>query len=282
MVLGATLYGYYLCRKAHSKNVYETKKSVDEYMHLHYGNFAETAHGNWYKEHTVDDGFNFPVRCAILCAKHSTPESDSTEPRRALDIGCAVGRSTFELSKHFDEVIGIDFSKAFVAKCNEIKDKKQLSYTVTTEGDLVESGTAQLDADLDPSKVSFRVGDACNLPKNLGKFHCILAANLICRLYDPYLFLERLPDLLEVGGILVLTAPYTWLSSFTPKARWLGGYLNEKKDPVRAIDTLKEVLSPHFALIKQSDMPMIIRETERKHQWTMCHVTVWRRLPLES
>lgn len=28
----------------------------------------------------------------------------ATQRHRALDIGCAVGRATFELSKHFDEV----------------------------------------------------------------------------------------------------------------------------------------------------------------------------------
>ena len=75
MVLGATLYGLYLCRKAHSKNIYETKKSVEEYMHFHYGNFEQSSPGSyWYKEHTIDDGFNFPVRCVILCAKHCTIE----------------------------------------------------------------------------------------------------------------------------------------------------------------------------------------------------------------
>lgn len=30
-------------------------------------------------------------------------------PRRALDVGCAVGRACFELARDFDEVVGIDF-----------------------------------------------------------------------------------------------------------------------------------------------------------------------------
>lgn len=80
MVLGATLYGLYLCRKAHSKNIYETQKSIDEYMHFHYGNFESGSHGNWYKEHTIDDGFNFPVRCVILCAKHCSAEVCAPSP----------------------------------------------------------------------------------------------------------------------------------------------------------------------------------------------------------
>lgn len=28
---------------------------------------------------------------------------------RALDVGCAVGRACFELAKHADEVVGIDY-----------------------------------------------------------------------------------------------------------------------------------------------------------------------------
>lgn len=31
--------------------------------------------------------------------------------QRALDLGCSVGRSTFELARHFDLVDGIDFAK---------------------------------------------------------------------------------------------------------------------------------------------------------------------------
>ena len=33
---------------------------------------------------------------------------------RALDIGCAVGASSFGLADRYEEVIGIDFSHAFV------------------------------------------------------------------------------------------------------------------------------------------------------------------------
>jgi len=33
---------------------------------------------------------------------------------RALDLGCAVGRSSFELAREYQEVVGIDISQTFI------------------------------------------------------------------------------------------------------------------------------------------------------------------------
>ena len=65
--------------------------------------------------------------------------------------------------------------------------------------------------------MSFQRGDACNLPSDLGQFGCVLASNLLCRLPNPYKFLDRLPSLVAPEGILVITGPYTWMEKFTPK-----------------------------------------------------------------
>ena len=47
-----------------------------------------------------------------------------------------MGRSTFELSRHFNEAIGIDFSFAFIEKCNEMKEVGYSSYVMPDEGKL--------------------------------------------------------------------------------------------------------------------------------------------------
>ncbi|CAI9722059.1 probable S-adenosylmethionine-dependent methyltransferase CRG1 isoform X1 [Octopus vulgaris] len=226
-LLGGTLYGYYLCCKAHKKkkNVYETSKLVDEYMYLHYGSPQASTHADWYNNFQIKDGFDFPLRCAIFCDKYCPKEPRSTESRRALDIGCAVGRSTFELSQYFEEVIGIDYSQAFIDQCLLLKEKKILDFSIVSEGDIYEKHTTTLSSSVNVDRVKFQVGDACNLPKTLGKFDCVLAANLICRLYDSMLFIKRLPELVKENGILVLTAPYTWLTSFTPKVGLLFYYI---------------------------------------------------------
>ena len=33
---------------------------------------------------------------------------------KALDLGCCVGRTSFELAKIYDEVLGIDFSANYI------------------------------------------------------------------------------------------------------------------------------------------------------------------------
>ena len=73
----------------------------------------------------------------------------------------------------------------------------------------------------DRSRCYFQQGDACDLPVDLGKFGCVLAANLICRLHTPLDFLNRLADLVIPGGIVVITSPYTFLEEFTPKVNIL-------------------------------------------------------------
>ncbi len=73
-------------------------------------------------------------------------------PSRALDIGCAVGRSTFELATEFEEVVGIDYSSAFIAKCQQLKITGESEYSLTVEGDIVEKKNAQVH----PNIVSFR------------------------------------------------------------------------------------------------------------------------------
>lgn len=67
---------------------------------------------------------------------------------RALDIGCAVGRSSFELARSFDEVVGIDFSNAFVARCNEMKHAGLSNYVLPDEGELGLNKVARVASDI--------------------------------------------------------------------------------------------------------------------------------------
>jgi len=72
--------------------------------------------------------------------------------------------------------------------------------------------------------VTFEQGDACNLRSDIGEFGCVLGANLLCRLPTPLDFLDRLPDIVVPGGIVVLTSPYSWLEEYTPKVTVLRMY----------------------------------------------------------
>ena len=65
---------------------------------------------------------------------------------RALDIGCSVGRITFELAREYEEVVGVDYSQPFVEKCNELKREGQAEYDIAVEGELVDHKIAVIDS----------------------------------------------------------------------------------------------------------------------------------------
>ena len=116
----------------------------------------------------------------------------------------------------------------------------------------------------------FEIGDACSLSPSLGYFDVVHAANLLCRLPDPNLLLNRLPDLVKPGGQLLLATPFTWLEEFTARENWLGSGDSEEE--------LTRILSPDFELEEKREMPFVIREHRRKFQYSVAFGTRWRRL----
>lgn len=72
-----------------------------------------------------------------------------------MDVGCGVGRSSFELATHFKSVQGVDFSHSFVDRCNELKEHGQSSYRLPNEGEIVEESVAEVSKEI----VRFTVKD---------------------------------------------------------------------------------------------------------------------------
>jgi putative 4-mercaptohistidine N1-methyltranferase len=239
-------------------DVYETQKLVGEYLLFHFGEDEEIlpVAGNW--PPGMREALGFAVR--------TTQWFSQGRVERALDLGCAVGRSAFELAKHADQVTGIDFSHAFIAAAETLSRGETLEYERLEEGRMSTRMTAK--APFAADGIVFRQGDAMDLPTDLGAFDRVHAANLLCRLREPARLLERFRDLVKAGGELVLATPCTWLEDFTPIGNWPEG---------ETFDWLEQALSPDFELVKRGEEPFLIRETARKFQWTRSMVTVWKR-----
>jgi hypothetical protein len=91
-----------------SGNVYESDALLSMYLGLHFPLSGSTKSKEPIMEHANSPlhGLRFPQRVAeLLCLL--TPVKTNN---RALDIGCAVGGSSFELAKSFDHVEAFDFS----------------------------------------------------------------------------------------------------------------------------------------------------------------------------
>ncbi|WP_366938095.1 5-histidylcysteine sulfoxide synthase [Sulfurovum sp.] len=243
-------------------NSYTTDSIISQYCHFGWGeNRLEVE--------------NYPAKCANIALKYM-----QDKPRRkAFDIGCAIGRSSFELARGFDEVIGVDFSARFIQEAQALKDNGILRYVMPTEGELEdfhEVNLANFDLEEEREKVAFWQADACNLKPIFKDFDLIFAGNLLDRLYDPKKFLDSLASRLNVGGLFIMTSPYTWQEESTPKEKWIGGYKKDGEN-VSTLDGLKEILEPQFELIDRQDIPFVIQETARKHQYTIAEMTVWQK-----
>lgn len=243
---------------------YETDKLLSEYAEFHYGD-------------SYFDVPNFPKALVDLAidALGDTPR------RKALDLGCASGRATFELARHFDFVTGIDFSARFIGQGVALARGESLRYTLVDEGELVQYKSRSL-ADLElrdsAGKVEFFQGDACNLKPQFTDYDFIMAANLIDRLYQPTRFLESVHERLNLGGVLMIASPYTWLTEHTPRADWLGGFKKDGEN-FSTLDGLKAVLGAHFEAVGEPrKVPFVIRETRHKFQHTLSEATFWKRV----
>lgn len=236
--------------------IYESEKILAEYLLFHYGSAEEVL--GW-PDGPVE-ALDFPVRTVGHFTKVNV--------ERSLDIGCAVGRSAFELSHTSGEVIGIDFSSAFISAAQKLASGESLNYQRLEEAKIVSDLTATLPDEARAERVSFETGDAMNLRVDLGTFDRVHAANLVCRLPEPRKFLNRLSDLVKPDGELVLATPCTWLKEFTSQENWPQG---------RTLDWLKNELGGDFELLETANEPFLIRETARKFQWTVSLVTKWRR-----
>lgn len=258
--------------------IYEDKKLLDQYMMFNFSSDKEMLLFDDLNEHVnVTNCFLFPARVALLYKEHCPDLFKLKGEKSALDVGCAVGRSCFELSKFFDKVIGIDYSANFVKYCDKVLKEKVVDYECALEGNVTQKCTARLDSDINPDRLSFEVGDACNLRGDLGEYDLVLASNLVCRLTEPKKFLDRLKRLVKPNGYVIMSTPFTWGTEYTPQSNWLGGYYDKNGKAVESFDALKAHIEDTFELKTTLNFPMVIRETRRKFQYTVCLVSIWQK-----
>jgi len=169
---------------AQGTDVYETSKAVAEYLLFHFGAPQEILpYAPALGHHGALD---FAARTGRLCAEWARRQGLALDA--AFDVGCAVGGTSFELSRDFERVVGLDFSHAFVAAAERLRGQGAERYTYQVEGAITGQGEARLPSGARPERCTFMQGDACALPSAEalgGRFTVIHGANLLCRLPDP-------------------------------------------------------------------------------------------------
>lgn len=243
-------------------NPYETDSMVSQYLDFQYG-----------------PGYygvpNYAAALVDIVLPHCAQRG------HALDIGCATGRASFELARHFAAVTGMDYSARFIDVALQLTSGEDFRYVVPEEGELVEYRQVRLkefgfDETL-AQRIQFVQGDACNLKPQPDGYDLVLASNLIDRLRQPKRFLQDITPMIRSGGLLAISSPYTWLEEFTPKENWLGGF-RENGEALTTWQVLQRLLRDAFEEVAPpQDVPFVIRETARKFQHTQAQLTLWRK-----
>jgi len=273
--------------KIESGNVYETDDSLHMYLGLHYPSSGITEGVPPILPHDQSPvhGTHFPQRVANLL----TSLNPKRTTNKALDMGCSVGGSSFELAKTFDQVDAFDFSENFINAAKSMQAGEKIDFTVPIEAELFETLEATLEPGVTPEiagKVNFFVGDACKieeLPPVQGDagntYDAIMMSNLLCRLPDPVACLNGLSDVVNPEGVVVMVTPFSWLTEFTPRHKWLGGFLDPvTNEEIRSKDELQAIMESNgFSKIHEEQMPLVIREHARKYQYIVSEATGWKK-----
>ena len=176
-----------------NNNFYESDESISSYCDLYYG--KDNLYTNY-----VD----------LL-----KPYLKDLKNSKALDLGCCVGRTSFELAKIYDEVLGIDFSANYINIGVKLKLYDFVNYKIKKQDKTFEERAISLkDFDLEKvkDKVSFMQGDACNLKEIYKDFNLIFYSSLIDKLYYPKKFLEDVSRRINKNGFFVFLSSHNWFN----------------------------------------------------------------------
>ena len=260
---------------AQKKDRYETDALLNQYLLFHFGSEEEQ------RDDEISALVGHPQVQQFVPATVALVKQFAGRRGRVLDLGCAVGRASFELSSSFQDVIGLDFSQAFIDAANTLKHTGHMDYVRHDSGRFSTALRATLDEGVQRERIQFVRGDACalNAPAlrqavNMKGFDAVLLSNLLCRLPDPAACLRQFVEedtLLNAGGVLVIVSPNSWMEQYTPADKFIDGPSN-----AAALQKLGALL-PGFTLVHEGNLPFMIREHRRKYEYIVSQVSVWRK-----
>lgn len=180
----------------------------------------------------------------------------------ALDIGSAVGRFGFEMSRTHDFVIGVDSSVSFVRIARELMIHGRKPVALPEEGFLTRGETVVLPPAWRTARVEFIVADALALPFRSGLFSTVAALNVADKVPLPLKHLQEANRVAcEREARLLFSDPFSWSAEIAREEDWLGG---KEHGPYagRGIDNVIALLAGKNRLLLPS-----WRIARRGHVW---------------
>jgi len=144
---------------------YETDFVVSSYLWSHYSDLLADS--------PVDTAY--PIWSSYLYGNYSN----------ALDIGCATGRLTFEMSVNSEFGVEMDMSVNFVRESRRIMQQREICFDKILEGEIVEEVNITLPDKWHYEQVDFIVADALSLPFPKSLFSLVTSLNMLDKVAKP-------------------------------------------------------------------------------------------------
>lgn len=192
-------------------------------------------------------------------------------PRKgwALDIGCAVGRLTFEMTKTHDRAVGIDTSLSFIRAARKLMTQRHLEFDLIMEGEITEKKFSNLDPDFKFENAEFIVADAMALPFRSNRFTTTSSVNILEKVPNPFLHFSEANRVMDKKNARFLFSdPFSWDETVSSPDLWLGG---RNKGPFKGfgIDNVCHMLqddsgifAPGFSIQETGRVQWKIRKTQ--------------------
>jgi SAM-dependent methyltransferase len=160
-----------------------------------------------------------------------------------LDAGCSVGRTTFELARGGELVLGIDLNYSMLRLAAGVLHHQKVRYPRRRVGLVYErrefpAPFAQCD------NLDFWACDAAALPFSAGTFATAINLNVLDCMPSPLDLLRSLHSTLRPGGKLILTTPYDWTGAVTTPEAWIGGHSQRSPSAGMCEPVLRALLTP--------------------------------------
>lgn len=244
-------------------NQHAARCLLSTYMDLHYGALdivpsALAASAN-------------PGAFWEIVVKMARPKTE-TKYQRVLDLGCSVGRYTFELARFSELSIGMDLNFNAVSSAARFQRTKKVRYERRKHGRCFE----EIQTSYSPlQNVLLLVGDALDPPFLAESFDLVAGLNLLDNVRLPLVLIGQMDALLRRGGELILSSPYEWRADICEPVEWLENDVMDGPTTVRKI--LEGNLFPRMGLKYQvlqesSDVPWALRHHERYWSLFLVHL----------
>lgn len=161
-----------------------------------------------------------------------------------IDMGCSVGRSTFELAQHWETpVLGIDTNFSMLRLAQRVLRDGVVRYPKRRLGVVYDRKEFELEFDA-ADRVDFWACDAQALPFAAKSYGLAVGLQILDSVPSPCGLLDSIGNTLRAGGSAILATPYDWSPQVTAIEAWIGGHSQRGPNKGAAEPMLRTLLTP--------------------------------------